>query len=125
MNLSAIAMLYFGIPYTFGGNNPATGLDCSGLVVECLRSIGKHGKSDLNAQMIYDEFKEESIHGKVTKDSILFFGRDFDSISHIAIALDDNLMIEAGGEGRNETDTGYVRIRPISWRRDYLTSINL
>ncbi len=125
MKLSTIAMLFFGTQYKWAGNNPTTGLDCSGLVVECLRSIGKHGKSDMNAQMIFDKFKDVSSVGEIRTDAMLFFGKDYQSITHISIAIDHEFMVEAGGEGRAESDSGYVRVRPIKNRNDYLTSINL
>ena len=132
MNLSTIAMLYIGVPYIYGGNCILTGVDCGALVAECLRSIGQHGKADINAQMIFDKYIGVSKDGVIRKDSILLFGRDYTSISHIAIALDDNLMIEAGGGDKRTTNkeiaaqmNAYVRIRPISWRKDYLTAINL
>lgn len=125
IKLSDIAKMFFGIPYKWSGNNPTTGLDCSGLVCECLRSVGKLGKTDLSAQMIYDKYVCASNSGEVRTDALLFFGKDCESISHIAIALDHEYMIEAGGEGRIESDKGYVRIRPIKNRSDYLTSINL
>ena len=34
-----IAMSYLGTFYTWGGDDPS-GFDCSGLVIECLKSIG-------------------------------------------------------------------------------------
>ena len=132
-NLAQVAMLYLGVPYIYGGNCILTGVDCGGLVVECLRSVGLHGKSDLNAQMIYDKFKNNNqILGLVKENSILFFGKDLDTISHIGIAINGNQMVEAGG-GDKRTKTveiaaemnAYVRVRPISWRKDFLTSINL
>jgi cell wall-associated NlpC family hydrolase len=35
-----IARQYLGVPYVFGGSNPATGLDCSGLVQLVYRQVG-------------------------------------------------------------------------------------
>ena len=133
MSLSTIAMLFIGTPYIYGGNCVLTGIDCGALVAESLRSIGKHGKSDINAQMIYDKYAPVGYRDReIKKDSILFFGPDISSISHVAIALDNELMVEAGG-GDERTTTkkiaaemnAYVRVRPINNRRDFLTAINL
>src|SRR5882672_5565376 len=35
-----VARRYLGVPYVFGGSNPATGLDCSGLVQLVFRQLG-------------------------------------------------------------------------------------
>src|SRR5258708_6916047 len=35
-----IARRYLGVPYVFGGSNPATGLDCSGLVQLVFHELG-------------------------------------------------------------------------------------
>lgn len=132
MNLSTIAMLYIGVPYIYGGNCILTGVDCGALVAECLRSTGHHGKADINAQMIFDKYFEHSHGGDIKRDSMLIFGKDLENVSHIAIALDEKFMIEAGGGDKRTTTkeiaaemNAYVRIRPISWRGDYLTAINL
>jgi cell wall-associated NlpC family hydrolase len=125
ISLSNILLLYIGIPYVWGGNNPTIGLDCSGLVCEGLRSIGVIGKADYNAQMLYDHLKEKSYLSKIAPDSIIFFGKDTKNISHIAVAINKFQMVEAGGEGRIDTDKGYVRIRPIHSRKDLVATINL
>lgn len=125
MGLSEIALLYFGVAYVYGGNTVEQGFDCSGLVCEALRSVGKLDKRDMSAQMLWLYLRDKADIADVKKDSILFFGRDFNSISHIAIAINENQMIEAGGEGSQASDLGSVRIRPITWRKDFLTGIYL
>src|SRR4030088_1967126 len=35
-----VARRYLGVPYVFGGSNPATGLDCSGLVQLVFGQVG-------------------------------------------------------------------------------------
>ena len=125
MDLAAIALMFFGIEYIYGGNNPTVGLDCSALTCEALRSIGKLDKKDYSAQMLFNKFISDSQNGEIKRNTILFFGRNSTLVSHVAIAIDENLMIEAGGEGREASDKGYVRIRPISNRSDFLVGVNL
>src|SRR5436190_1507084 len=38
--LAQAALQYQGVPYRFGGTDPATGLDCSGLVQRSFADIG-------------------------------------------------------------------------------------
>ena len=124
MNLSTILILYIGIPYVWGGNTPK-GFDCSGLVCEGLRSIGKLSKRDYTAQGLYNLFCKEGNFSQIKDNTILFFGKNTGEISHIAVALNEKQMIEAGGEGRVETDKGYVRIRAIGTRNDLVATVNL
>ena len=125
MDLVDIALLFHGTRYSFGGNGIETGIDCSGLVCESLRSIGLLDKRDLTAQGIFDYFESLHKQGRGFRNRMLFFGKSVTKITHTSIAMDWELMIEAGGEGSIETDKGYVRIRPISNRRDLVAYINL
>ena len=124
MDLVEIALMFFGTPYVWGGNYITTGLDCSGFVCEVSRSLGLLGKGDLTAQGLYFYYRDISRGSGIQRNSILFFG-SLEKISHVAIAIDEKLMIEAGGEGRNNTDKGYVRIRPISNRGDLVAAIKV
>lgn len=121
INMAFVALKMYGTPYVWGGNDMTTGVDCSGFVCEVARSVGLLGKQDLTAQMLHDRF----LNYKPGKNTILFFGEDTDSITHVAIAINEEYMIEAGGEGRIETDKGYVRIRPISSRIDCVAILEI
>lgn len=115
---------YLGMRYKFGGNSPRDeGIDCSGFMLEGLRSIGMWGMRDATAQNIFTtlvarfKFMPES----PTKGCLLFFGENRNGISHISLAVNDFQMIEAGGTNNN----GFVRIRPITWRSDLVAILPL
>lgn len=112
-----------GTPYKFGGNVPQDGgIDCSGFVLEGLRSIGEWGLSDATSQMIYNNFvKRDGAYSvnNIERGDLLFFGKSQKEITHVAIAYNKNFMIEAGGNNTN----GMVRIRPITWRSDKVAAI--
>lgn len=116
-----------GIPYKLGGNVPQDGgMDCSAFCLELLRSLGLWSTSDATAQMIYDWLREDtftatkvmgpftSAEEGVQEGDFLFFGKSTKEITHMAYALNDRHMLEAGGTDK----TGMIRLRKISWRKD-------
>lgn len=135
MTIVDYAMKFIGCPYIWGGNGTgkcAGGFDCSGLVVECLQAFGIIPKIDLTAQGIYDILYNQLIwsapgKGKEKTGDILFFGKDAEHITHVAICIGDGLMVEAGGGSSKcktaATSTGMVRVRPISWRKDWVATL--
>lgn len=125
-----VAWRLYGTPYIYGGNSPLVGLDCSGFVCEVLRSVGIIGKEDLNAQMLYDRFK--LLPNSIKPGSLLFFGKDLKSISHVGLAVSDFAYLEAGGGDsttysveKAQKQNAYVRLRPISLRMDLLAIRNV
>jgi len=123
------AMSMLGTPYLYGGNSRLKGLDCSGFVNECLRSVGIIENKDYSAQMLYSELSTKDGYRSVLKrGSLLFFGPSRHKITHVGLALNSDLMIESGGGDRNTTKffdavnrNAMVRIRPI--RKDLVACI--
>lgn len=122
------------VPYVWGGNNPLGGLDCSGFALWCLHSIGLWTTGDTTAQGLYSHFKltgtELDKEDELPIGTLIFFGADKDHITHVALAIDSEHMIEAGGGGskcKTPTDAAKigacVRIRPISSRRDLVSFV--
>jgi len=118
------AMRFVGVPYVYGGNNPLSGMDCSGFVCECLKAIGIVATHrDYSARELFKLLKERSdckVSSKIEKGCVLFFGKKDSLISHVAIAISDKLMIESGGgdagtisKEKAEKINAFVRIRPI------------
>ena len=106
--LIAYAMTFMHTPYSWGGNTKHFGLDCSGFWLEAHRGVGLSWP-DMTAQMIHDKlYADTSIHFDdepflIERGDTLFFGESVDRITHIAIALNDRVMIESGGAGRGAT----------------------
>lgn len=134
MTIADYALKFVGRPYIWGGDGSGKcggGFDCSGLVLECLWAIGKLPKGDLTAQGIHDAIMDKSGHVVprmyIAANDLLFFGKDAKHITHVAIALDNCLMVEAGGGGSKCTSpansTGMVRVRPIASRKDLVAAL--
>ena len=126
-----IALLFVGISrYRYAGNYMLTGVDCSGFVCEILRSVGVIGKTDYSAQGLYSLLVKKENRSQLGPGSLLFFGENRNSISHVAIAYNDHLMIESGG-GTSKTTSlqdaekrnAYIRIRPI--RKDLVACLKI
>lgn len=123
---------FIGVKYKYGGSNPISGFDCSGLIIEGLQAIGflPHG-SDYTAQSLYNYLISDNRAAspiEISEGCLVFFGRDKASIGHIGYALNTKFMIEAGGGDSHTLDTdtadhrnAFVKIRPIKYRKDYLT----
>jgi cell wall-associated NlpC family hydrolase len=119
------AYSFVGTPYRWGGENPMTGYDCSGFVQEILRSVGLDPKGDQTAEDLYNKiFSISKFQPELKPGSLVFYGSP-DKIKHVAFAVNNFQVIEAGG-GNSKTKTmedaenqnAFVRIRPFDSRFD-------
>jgi cell wall-associated NlpC family hydrolase len=123
------AKSFLGTHYVYGGNTKLSGLDCSGLVCEILRSAGVIGSEDLSAQLLYNRFCVDT--SKIEKAGALaFYGKSHSQITHVGFHIDRYRIIEAGGGDSNTKsfqdalrDGACVRIRPVRYRKDYVASL--
>ena len=127
-------MHFIGAPYIWGGDGSGKcggGFDCSGLVLEGLWALGLYDGHDTTAQGLYKALKAKGwleVPRHLESDcDVLFFGKDLHHITHVALAIGGDLMVEAGGGGSKcktqATSTGMVWIRPISWRNNLVSAL--
>lgn len=146
MNKEEILKLYItnsiGSPYIWGGDGNLNekhlpeglgffkyivkGFDCSGYIQYLLTPLGLDPKGDQTSGMLHDYFLNNGIVlNSPNFGNLLFFGKNTSSITHIAMAINNDLMVESGGGGsKNKTiedankNGASVRIRPIANRKD-------
>jgi peptidoglycan DL-endopeptidase CwlO len=90
----AAARKYLGVPYVFGGTNPATGLDCSGLVQRAYADLGIK-----LPRLAADQATKGTAVANLDQakpGDLLAFNRPVD---HIAIYIGDGKMIAAPQPG--------------------------
>ncbi|MFZ5451347.1 MAG: C40 family peptidase [Thermodesulfobacteriota bacterium] len=122
---------HLGKPYIWGANGPDA-FDCSGFVQVALARIGLDPPDDQTAQDLYRYFKDPG-RGKPVAipkcGCLVFYGKPA-KVGHVAICIDHESMIEAGGGGSETTSVeiareqgAEVRIRPINRRSDIVSII--
>lgn len=119
------ACMFIGLPYKWGGDDSINGFDCSGLIIECLKGVGFYKGADTTAQGLFEHLSSNNWIEKKERGSLLFFGKSRQKITHIALAISDEIMIEAGGGDSTTINSqvaskqnAFVRIRPIANRKD-------
>ncbi len=116
-----IALACLGTPYRWGGDDPS-GFDCSGLVVECLKSVGLLSENaDYTAQGLLELFGN-GIISQPRPAALLFYRNDRGRAVHVTICLDKYFQIGAEGGGRTTKETcdawehnAFVKIRPLNY----------
>ena len=100
------ALSYLGIRYRFGGTSPATGFDCSGLVLNVFRNA-------VGLDLPRTASEMASVGDKIGKKDLkpgdlVFFNTMRRTFSHVGIYLGDGKFVHAPSSG------GKVRVENIS-----------
>lgn len=128
-----IAKKFLNLPYRWGGNDPMEGFDCSGLVIEILKSVGKFPlNKDTTAHGLSLLYPETGIYGPGT---LVFWDwngdKRADHVEMIVYVDDSGEIFTIGASGGDNTTTNmtnaqaqdaYVKIRPL--RDGYFKAVN-
>lgn len=117
--LVAYATNLIGTPYVWGGNTPAQGLDCSGLLYYIQKKAGSEVE-DMTASG-YSMIGKNIDIGQKKPGDFLFFGRP---VTHCAIYVGNGYMIESRGGRKNTADNpGMGVVKSLVSRRSDLSCI--
>ena len=107
----AMAKKYIGVPYVWGGTNPATGMDCSGFTQRVFKDLGIE-----IPRVVSDQMRQgtpvASLADAKPGDLLVSFGGD-----HISIYLGNGKAIDAPVPGKT------IQIRDAWEQQSNLTSI--
>ncbi|QDY89206.1 NlpC/P60 family protein [Arthrobacter sp. UKPF54-2] len=107
----AMAKKYIGVPYVWGGTNPATGMDCSGFTQRVFKDLGVE-----LPRVVSDQMKQGTPVASLAQakpgDLLISFGGN-----HISIYLGNGKAIDAPVPGKT------IQIRDAWEQQSNLTSI--
>ena len=95
-SLILVARQLLGLPYTWGGTSCKT-VDCSGLSKTAYFSQGIILARDASQQAKYGEHPDFNNIGNLQPGDLLFFGRNAQRVTHVAVYMGNGKYIHASG----------------------------
>jgi len=116
-----IAWKMWGQPYIWGGDDPVQGFDCSGMVIEILKSVNILPRNgDWTANSLYKRFNNCIV--AIEEPGCLVFWGD-PRKTHIEFVIEKGFTIGSSGGGSRTLSrkdavrqNAYVKIRPLAGR---------
>ena len=121
------AFCYLGTPYRWGGDDPMTGFDCSGFVVELLKSVGLIKRNaDYTASGLFGLFAKIQEGTRKQPGDLVFWKNKNGAIVHVEMYCGTGVAIGASS-GSSKTMTvadaaaqnAFIKIRPIESRAGF------
>lgn len=96
--LLAIALEQQGVPYRYGGNNPRSGFDCSGLIQFSFANVGKRIPRTTKQQF---QSRQPISMAQIRPGDLLFYETEGRRPGHVALYIGRGEMIHAPSSGKN------------------------
>ena len=109
-NVKEYALSLVGGRYVFGGNNPRTGIDCSGFTGYVMRNAAGISLARNSAEQSY-EGKMISINDVQVGDLLFYSGSGY--INHVAIYIGDGKIVHASNERTGITVSAWNYRTPV------------
>lgn len=124
-----VAIRFLGKPYLWGGDNPIVGFDCSGFIVEILKSVGRlPRKGDWTAEQLCRQvFSTKPVYHDISElrpGMLVFWETPAKVIRHVEMVYavtDGPITIGASGGGSATTSVAeavaqdaYIKLRPVA-----------
>jgi len=125
-----------GLWYSWGGDDPAQGFDCSGLIVEIMKTCGLIARqADMTASGIYQMLAKngKSLQSASGPGCLAFWGATAkpDMIYHVEmiwVGLDGKWFSIGASGGTSKTvtredamrDNAFIKVRPVDGRGGYV-----
>ena len=121
----AVAESLHGTAYIWGGDNPQEGFDCSGLIVEILKSCNLIAENeDFTAWQLWHKFVKYRVETPYRGCLAFYWNSARSRVVHVEFCVNRELSIGASGGGSKTTtvaraikDDAYIKYRPILRRR--------
>lgn len=118
-----VAWQFLGLPYRWGGDDPMQGFDCSGFVIEVLKSVGILPRiGDWTAHGLWEMFGGKQVR-EPYEGCLVFWVRRNGRVIHVEFCINHEFSIGAsGGGGATITiedaiqRNAYIKIRPFVTR---------
>lgn len=127
------AKRFLGTPYRWGGDD-VLGIDCSGMVIECLKACGlmKSHEPDTTADGLWKKFSGTGKIPQAQACALAFWFNDEGKAYHVAVCTSAYFCITADGGG-SKTNTlddadkqnAFVKYRPIDHRGSKPLFVNI
>lgn len=123
-----VAWRFVGTFYKWGGDDPS-GFDCSGLVIEILKSVGLlPRKVDDTAEGLRRRYSDRKVPYPYRGCLVFYNWKKEDRAVHVEFCIDEETTIGASGGGSRTLtmedairDNAFIKVRPI--RFEYVIDI--
>ncbi|MGO0061746.1 C40 family peptidase [Brevibacillus fluminis] len=93
----ATGMTQLGVPYVFGGDQPGVAFDCSGFIQYIFNQNGYHLP---HSSSMISEMGTPVAKSQLRKGDLVFLSGTYqEGVSHVALYLGDNKVLQAGTKG--------------------------